>query len=120
MGRVKRQSQQDPQPGLSDDEIASGSGGSWLRPALGSNAPGHAIADSGASGEGGSAASQSLFDDYRTRMLRLIQREQEELAAFVERLRFARDRAEFDQFIAEGLARGIQAARLASGCLGTG
>jgi hypothetical protein len=41
------------------------------------------------------------FDEYRAETLRRMEAEQEEFAAFVERLRFARDKAEFDQFMAE-------------------
>ncbi len=41
------------------------------------------------------------FDEYRAETLRRMEVEQQEFAAFVERLRFARDKAEFDQFMAE-------------------
>ncbi|HVY18064.1 MAG TPA: DUF2852 domain-containing protein [Rhodopila sp.] len=45
------------------------------------------------------------FDEYRAETLRRMEQVQEEFAAFVERLRFARDKAEFDQFVAECRAR---------------
>jgi len=41
------------------------------------------------------------FDEYRTETLRRLEDEQREFREFLERLRFARDRAEFDQFMAE-------------------
>lgn len=41
------------------------------------------------------------FDDYRAQTLRRLEEEQREFHAFLERLRFARDKAEFDQFLAE-------------------
>ena len=37
------------------------------------------------------------FDDYRTETLRRLEEEQREFKEFLERLRFAKDRAEFDQ-----------------------
>jgi hypothetical protein len=41
------------------------------------------------------------FDEYRTDTLRRLQEEQREFKEFLQRLRFAKDRAEFDQFMAE-------------------
>ena len=41
------------------------------------------------------------FDDYRTETLQRLEEEQREFKEFLERLRFAKDRAEFDQFMAE-------------------
>jgi hypothetical protein len=41
------------------------------------------------------------FDDYRSETLRRLEDEQREFKEFLERLRFAKDRAEFDQFMAE-------------------
>lgn len=41
------------------------------------------------------------FDEYRAATLRRLEEEQQEFAAFLERLRFAKDKAEFDQFMAE-------------------
>lgn len=43
----------------------------------------------------------SAFDDYRAETLRRLEREQGEFQEFVEHLRAAKDKAEFDQFIAE-------------------
>jgi Protein of unknown function (DUF2852) len=41
------------------------------------------------------------FDDYRADTLRRLEEEQREFKEFLQRLRFAKDRAEFDQFMAE-------------------
>ena len=41
------------------------------------------------------------FDDYRAATLRRLEEEQKEFAEFLDRLRFAKDKAEFDQFMAE-------------------
>jgi hypothetical protein len=41
------------------------------------------------------------FDDYRGETLRRLEDEQREFKGFLERLRFAKDRAEFDQFMNE-------------------
>ncbi len=41
------------------------------------------------------------FDEYRTETLERLEREQKEFEAFLERLRFAKDKAEFDQFMNE-------------------
>lgn len=41
------------------------------------------------------------FDEYRAETLRRLEEEQKEFAEFLERLRFAKDKAEFDQFMDE-------------------
>ena len=41
------------------------------------------------------------FDEYRTETIRRLEEEQTEFSSFLERLRFAKDKAEFDQFMAE-------------------
>ncbi len=41
------------------------------------------------------------FDDYRTETLRRLEEEEREFRNFVERLRRAKDKAEFEQFMAE-------------------
>ncbi len=41
------------------------------------------------------------FDEYRAETLRRLEEEQKEFGAFLDRLRFAKDKAEFDQFMAE-------------------
>jgi hypothetical protein len=41
------------------------------------------------------------FDEYRTETLKRLEEEQKEFAEFLERLRFAKDKSEFDQFMDE-------------------
>jgi hypothetical protein len=41
------------------------------------------------------------FDEYRTETLRRLEEEQREFREFLDRLRHAKDKAEFDQFMAE-------------------
>jgi hypothetical protein len=41
------------------------------------------------------------FDEYRDATLRRLEEEQREFVAFLDRLRLAKDKAEFDQFLAE-------------------
>jgi hypothetical protein len=41
------------------------------------------------------------FDDYRTETLKRLEEEQVEFRDFLSRLRFAKDKTEFDQFMAE-------------------
>ena len=52
---------------------------------------------------GGSRASSGnwAFDEYRTETLRRLEEEQREFKEFLDRLRHARDKAEFDQFMTE-------------------
>lgn len=59
----------------------------------------------GRMGEGGfwapPSSGNSAFDEYRSETLRRLEDEQREFQQFLERLRFAKDKAEFDQFMAE-------------------
>ena len=50
---------------------------------------------------GPSSSGNSAFDDYRAETLKRLEEEQREFKDFLARLRFAKDRAEFDQFMAE-------------------
>jgi hypothetical protein len=45
------------------------------------------------------------FDEYRTETLRRLEDEQREFRDFLERLRFAKDKQEFDQFMADRRSR---------------
>jgi hypothetical protein len=45
------------------------------------------------------------FDEYRAEALRRLEEEQKEFTEFLDRLRKARDKTEFDQFMAERQAR---------------
>jgi Protein of unknown function (DUF2852) len=47
------------------------------------------------------ASSNRAFDEYRAEALRRLEEEQRDFMAFLDRLRHARDKAEFDQFMAE-------------------
>ena len=45
------------------------------------------------------SSGKSIFDAYRDKTLRRLEEEQQNFEAFLERLRAARDKAEFDQFM---------------------
>ncbi len=49
----------------------------------------------------GPSSGNRAFDEYRTETLRRLEEEQKEFFEFLERLRLAKDKAEFDQFMAE-------------------
>ena len=60
----------------------------------------------GCGGNGGgryraAPSGNKAFDDYREDTLRRLEEEQREFTEYLERLRQARDKAEFDQFMAE-------------------
>ena len=50
---------------------------------------------------GGGSSGNRAFDDYRADTLRRLEEEQREFREFLQRLRAAKDKAEFDQFMAE-------------------
>ena len=50
---------------------------------------------------GPSTSGNRAFDEYRSETLKRLEEEQREFKDFLARLRFAKDRAEFDQFMAE-------------------
>jgi hypothetical protein len=69
----------------------------WMRAKMGGGSPWNA-------GRGWNAAPSSgnrAFDEYRTETLKRLEDEQREFRDFLERLRFAKDKTEFDQFMAE-------------------
>ena len=47
------------------------------------------------------SSGNNAFDEYRAETLRRLEDEQREFKDFLARLRFAKDRAEFDQFMAD-------------------
>jgi hypothetical protein len=47
------------------------------------------------------SSGNSAFDDYRREMLRRLEQDHQDFRAFLERLRHAKDKAEFDQFMAD-------------------
>jgi hypothetical protein len=52
-------------------------------------------------GKFASSSGNRAFDEYREATLKRLEEEQEEFHAFLDKLRQARDKAEFDQFMAE-------------------
>ncbi len=73
--------------------------GTWFNlrnPSSGSPWPGRAPW----SGRPASSGNRA-FDEYRNETMRRLEEEQQEFQAFLERLRQARDKAEFDEFMAE-------------------
>ena len=48
-----------------------------------------------------SSSGNHAFDDYRKETLQRLEEEQREFREFLDRLRFAKDKTEFDQFMAE-------------------
>jgi hypothetical protein len=54
---------------------------------------------------GGPGSGNRAFDEYRTETLRRLEDEQREFKDFLQRLRMAKDKAEFDQFMAERRGR---------------
>jgi hypothetical protein len=53
----------------------------------------------GGPSSGGPSSGNRAFDEYRAETLRRLEEEQKEFGAFLERLRFAKDKSEFDQFM---------------------
>ena len=51
--------------------------------------------------QGPPSSGNHAFDEYRTETLRRLEEEQREFRDFLDRLRFAKDKSEFDQFMAE-------------------
>jgi hypothetical protein len=56
-------------------------------------------------GEGLSGTGNRAFDEYRAEALRKLEEEAGEFRSFLERLRMAKDRAEFDEYMKERRAR---------------
>jgi Protein of unknown function (DUF2852) len=63
---------------------------------------------SGMGMHGMQSSGNKAFDEYRSDTLRRLEEEQGEFAQFLDRLRFAKDKAEFDQFMAERRPRPAQ------------
>ena len=60
---------------------------------------------SGSSDRPAATSGNRAFDEYKAETLRRMEEEQKEFGSFLERLRFAKDKAEFDQFMAERRGR---------------
>jgi hypothetical protein len=73
-----------------------------LRARMGGS-PWGSVWHSNGGGSGGSwgPSGNSAFDEYRAETLRRLEEEQKEFRDFLERLRQAKDKAEFDQFMAQ-------------------
>src|ERR1700738_1028548 len=56
----------------------------------------------------GPTSGNRAFDEYREETLRRLEPEKREFVEFLERLRFAKDKREFDEFMAERRARPAQ------------
>src|SRR5690348_4767083 len=90
--------------------IGSGRMGCWkeerrarwrdARQAWGGGAPGSGWCGPWSRQQPGSSGNRA-FDEYRMETLRRLEEEQKEFRDFLDRLRFARDKAEFDQFLDE-------------------
>jgi hypothetical protein len=65
------------------------------------NASGPARAWKNRFGGESQSSGNRAFDEYRAETLHRLEEEQKEFAEFLERLRFAKDKAEFDQFMNE-------------------
>ena len=63
----------------------------WMRSRMGGAGPWNSAPTSG----------NHAFDEYRSETLRRLEEEQKEFREFLDRLRFAKDKTEFDQFMAE-------------------
>ena len=57
---------------------------------------------------GSTTSGNRAFDDYRSETLKRLEDEQREFKEFLGRLRFAKDRAEFDQFMADQRQRPLE------------
>jgi len=62
---------------------------------------GHKRGNWGMYGRGYPSSGNRAFDEYREETLRRLEEEQREFRDFLDRLRMAKDKAEFDQFMAE-------------------
>ena len=58
-------------------------------------------------GGGAPSSGNRAFDEYRTETLKRLEDEQREFKEFLGRLRFAKDRAEFDQFMTQQRQRPV-------------
>jgi hypothetical protein len=65
----------------------------WKMDRMRSGAAGH--------GFGPQSSGNHAFDEYRAATIKRLEDEQNEFHEFLERLRFAKDKAEFDQFMAD-------------------
>lgn len=81
--------------------VWSGRLGQWSRDMQGSPRGWGRWHCGGAGRRHGRPSGNSAFDEYREETLRRLEEEQKEFQDFLDQLRRARDKAEFDQFMAE-------------------
>jgi hypothetical protein len=67
----------------------------WMRARMGGEAP------SGSPWNSAPSSGNHAFDEYRSETLKRLEDEQREFREFLERLRFAKDKTEFDAFMSE-------------------
>jgi len=72
----------------------------WMRAKMGGSPQGGSPWSGGAWG-GTASSGNRAFDEYRSETLRRLEDEQREFKDFLHRLRMAKDKAEFDQFMAD-------------------
>jgi hypothetical protein len=75
----------------------------WMRSKMGGAGPssGPSSGPSGGFWGGASSSGNHAFDEYRSETLRRLEEEQREFREFLDRLRFAKDKTEFDAFMNE-------------------
>ncbi len=76
----------------------AGAWGNWKAWACGQG-------DGAPSSSAGPSSGNRAFDEYKAETLRRMEEEQKDFGAFLDRLRFAKDKSEFDQFMAERRSR---------------
>jgi hypothetical protein len=80
--------------------------GRWYAPAEPGSAQHSSFGPFGCWNRGGASPSGNrAFDEYRAETLRRLEEEQKEFQEYLERLRQAKDKAEFDQFMADRRTR---------------
>ena len=57
---------------------------------------------------GGYSSGNNAFDDYRTATLKRLEDEEREFRSFLDKLRHAKDKSEFDSFMSERRERPVQ------------
>ena len=80
----------------------------WMRAKMGGGGPAGAT---GGFWGGAPSSGNHAFDEYRSDTLKRLEEEQREFREFLERLRFAKDKTEFDAFMAERRNRPPQDSR---------
>ena len=81
--------------------IWSGRMGCWKHGGYGRSETGERMRSAGTWWQPPRSSGNHAFDEYREDTLRRLEDEQREFHAFLERLRFAKDKTEFDQFMAD-------------------